>query len=320
MPEFNPSVHNPSDAQQLENNDITQEKISDITQNEMSDNSVEEQEQEESKKILGLSEEEIKDPNKIKVEISDTQTPIVILYGPPSCGKTMTLRRLTRYLLSEGYTIETERGFRPTADTHYRKMCEEFDQIINSDYAASSTSLISFMLVKVYKNGRCLCQILEAPGEYYFVKSYPNAPYPFYFHTIKNSPNRKVWAIMVEPDWEDPQDRKNYVSRIHKLKSQIHPTDKVVFMYNKIDKTQFVVSPGVVRMGETIQRVKQDYPNMFVPFKNTNPITKLWKEYDCSFIPFQTGDYVKTSDGSMVFSEGPYEYPRQLWNELKKQI
>lgn len=268
----------------------------------------------------GLSEEELLDPNKIKVNIIDDKSPIIILYGPPACGKTMTLARLTRYLQSEGYTVEPERGFRPTADRHYKKMCEEFDQMMNSDDAASSTSLISFMLVKVYKNARCLCQILEAPGEFYFTKDAPNAPYPYYFQTIKSTKNRKVWTIIVEPDWEDLQDRKNYVTRIQKLKSQIRTTDKVVFVYNKIDLTPFVLSPGNVHVGEAIQRVMQDYPNMFVPFKNTNPITKLWREYNCGFVPFQTGEYTKAADGNKRFAEGPMEYPRNLWNELIKQI
>lgn len=268
----------------------------------------------------GLSEEEQRDPNKIKVNITDDKAPIIILYGPPSCGKTMTLARLTRFLQGEGYTVEPERGFRPVADKHYKKMCEEFDQMMNSDDAANSTSLISFMLVKVYDKGRCLCQILEAPGEYYFTKDAPNAPYPYYFQTIKNTKNRKVWAVMVEPDWEDPQDRKNYVTRIQKLKSQIRPTDSVVFVYNKIDLTPYVISPGNVRVGRAIERVKQDYPGMFVQFKNTNPITKFWKEYDCSFVPFQTGEYTPAADGKLAFAEGPIEYPRNLWKEIEKQI
>lgn len=268
----------------------------------------------------GLSKEELKDPNKIKVNITDDKAPIVILYGPPSCGKTMTLARLTRYLQMEGYTVEPERGFRPTADKHYKKMCEDFDLMMNSDDAANSTSLISFMLVKVYKNAHCLCQILEAPGEYYFTKNDPNAPYPYYFQTIKNTKNRKVWAVMVEPDWEDPQDRKNYVTRIQNLKRQIRSTDKVVFIYNKIDKTPYVISPGSVRIGEAIERVKQDYPGIFAQFKNSNPITKLWKEYDCSFVPFQTGEYTMAADGKQSFAEGPMEYPRNLWEEIRKQI
>lgn len=269
----------------------------------------------------GLTAEELRDPNKIKVNISDSNAPIIILYGPPSCGKTMTLVRLTRFLQSSGYVVEPERGFRPTADTHYKSMCDGFNEMMNSDDAATSTNNISFMLVKVYnKQGRCLCQILEAPGEYYFTKDNPNAPYPYYFQTIKNSGNRKVWSIIVEPDWEDPQDRKNYVTRIHKLKTQIRPKDKVVFVYNKIDLTQFVRTPGNVNISEAMRRVSQDYPGLFSKFENTNPISRFLKKYDCGFIPFQTGDFTPTIDGKLSFSQGPDEYARNLWNEFLKQI
>lgn len=57
--------------------------------------------------IHGLTGEEITDPNKIMVTVADTETPIVVLYGPPSCGKTMTLVRLSRYLRSKGYPCES---------------------------------------------------------------------------------------------------------------------------------------------------------------------------------------------------------------------
>ena len=269
----------------------------------------------------GLTAEELRDPNKIKVNISDPDAPIIILYGPPSWGKTMTLVRLTRFLKSSGYTVQPERGFRPAADTHYKSMCESFNEMINSDDAATSTNNISFMLVKVYsKQGKCLCQILEAPGEYYFTKGNPNAAYPYYFQTIKNSGNRKVWAIIVEPDWEDPQDRMNYVTRIHKLKSQIRAKDKVVFVYNKIDLTPFVCTPGNVNTSEAARRVSQDYPGLFSKFENTHPITRFWRKFDCGFVPFQTGDFTPTSDGKLSFSEGPVEYARNLWNVFLKQI
>ena len=42
----------------------------------------------------GLSVEELRDPNKISVTIADKDAPIVVLFGPPACGKTMTLVRL----------------------------------------------------------------------------------------------------------------------------------------------------------------------------------------------------------------------------------
>ena len=53
--------------------------------------------------VLGLTNEETKDPNEISITIADQKTPIVVLFGPPSCGKTMTLVRLTRYLRTIGF-------------------------------------------------------------------------------------------------------------------------------------------------------------------------------------------------------------------------
>ena len=56
--------------------------------------------------VLGLTKEETKDPNEISITIADQNTPIVVLFGPPSCGKTMTLVRLTRYLRTIGFNVE----------------------------------------------------------------------------------------------------------------------------------------------------------------------------------------------------------------------
>lgn len=308
MPDFNPT------GQITPDKTITQPQVLPDTLNSNVETDIE-------SGTKGLTAEELKDPNEIKVTISDHDAPIVILYGPPSCGKTMTLVCLTRFLKSHGYTVQPERGFRPSADTHYKSICENFNEMVNSDDAATSTNNISFMLVKVYNTqGRCLCQILEAPGEYYFTKDNPKAEYPTYFHEIADSDTRKVWAIIVEPDWEDQEDRVNYVDRIHKLKSRICPRDKVVFVYNKIDCTNFVISPGIVNTSEAIKKVSQDYPGLFSKFENTHPITRFLRKYDCGFIPFQTGNYTPTVGGKLRFTKANDAYARNLWNEIKKQI
>lgn len=85
--------------------------------------------------VHGLSAAEMNDPNSIRVTVSDPNAPLVILFGPPACGKTMTLVRMTRFLQSEGYTVAPIRHFRPTSDTNYAKICENFDETINSDDA-----------------------------------------------------------------------------------------------------------------------------------------------------------------------------------------
>ena len=43
--------------------------------------------------------------------ILDTNTPIIILFGPPVCGKTMMLLHLTRYLECIGYRVEPDYAF-----------------------------------------------------------------------------------------------------------------------------------------------------------------------------------------------------------------
>lgn len=287
---------------------------------EVADDSAEQISAENIQGPAGLSEEEHNDPNAIKVCVSDDETPIVVLYGPPSCGKTMTLVRLTRYLVDQGYTVVPDRSFRPAADTHYKQLCDSFNQMINANSAATSTKNISFLLVKVLMDGRPVCQILEAPGEYYFHPKFPERPYPAYFHEIKNRPNRKVWAIMVEPDWQDPEPRRNYVTRISKLKAMMTPRDKVLFVYNKIDLTPYVYGVGQVKVKEAVKDVKQKYPGVFREFENKNPITKFWKKYNCEFVPFMTGSYSKTLSGGFAYTEGHHLYAQRLWEKMLEFI
>jgi len=268
----------------------------------------------------GLSSEEYNDPNSIRVTVADSNTPIVILYGPPSCGKTMTLVRMTRYLVSQGYTVVPEKTFRPTYDDNYRQLCENFNEMINSNNAATSTTNISFMLVKVLKNGKPVCQLLEAPGEYYFKPDDPNRQYPAYVHEIINSNNRKVWAVMVEPDWNDSVPRANYVTRIRNLKSMMSSRDKVLFIYNKIDLTPYVYGVGKINTAEAIKDVQNKYPNIFVPFLNLNPITKWFKKYNCEFVPFMTGNYSQKMSGGSTYTEGHQVYAQNLWNVMLKLI
>lgn len=275
--------------------------------------------------VKGLSQEELNDVSKITVNIADKTAPVVVLFGSPASGKTMTLVRLTRFLQSEGYSVSPVRSFRPNYDENYQNLCDNFNTLINSNDAAASTSRISFMLVNVVKNGRTICQLMEAPGEHYFYPEFPNEPFPRYLHKIIASENRKIWMFMVEPVHTNKRmpalpDRKNYVNKIAKLKTKMSTKDKSIFIYNKIDETQFIMGKGVVKVSSAIKDVQDNYPNIFEPFRNQNPITRFFSEYRFDFVPFMTGEFSKASDGTYAFEEGPKEYPKKLWEAIMNKV
>ncbi len=280
--------------------------------------------QQEQAANAGLSKDEVTDPNKIVVTIADSHTPLIVMFGPATCGKTMTLVRLTRYLQKRGYTIKPVSSFRPAYDKTYSDLCSNFNVMINSEDAAKSTNKISFMLVQVHYQGKPICQILESPGEYYFRPDDPNAKFPKFVNAIINSNNRKIWAIMVEPDNTnekmDVEARRNYVGKIHSLKSKLKPQDKVMFVFNKVDETPYVISPGNIKYNFLFQYTMDHYPNIFVPFKNVNPLTKWFKPNNFDYIAFQTGDFNETSGGGSSFQEGNDVYPQKLWNLIMKRV
>lgn len=124
--------------------------------------------------------------------------------------------------------------------------------------------------------------------------------------------------FVEEPNWLDKADRQGYAAKIKKLQTKIKRQDKVVFLFNKIDKTEFVLGGGHINTPEAIKSIKNQYEGIFEPFRNENPITRFFSEYRCEFVPFSTGDYSPKVDGGMVFEPGDDVYPRRLWNTILK--
>lgn len=277
----------------------------------------------------GLTQDEIRDPNQVEVTISDQRVPIIVLFGPGKCGKTMTQIRLARYLHEKGYTINPVRDFRPSRDTNYQYNCDHFSDFVTSDDAAPGNDTLSFMLLEVLDNrGNRICQILEAPGEHYHSLQNPQASFPSYINKLIASPVRKIWCITLEPNWIPAANCQQYnlaqyVEKIKSLKSKISTRDKVVFVYNKIDVTGLMLNQEQVNMSRMVKDVTDHFPGVFESFRNTNPITSLWRRYDCELVPFTTGTYNEYRDGVETrthYTVGSAAFPAKLWNKLSKYI
>lgn len=279
--------------------------------------------------ILGLSEKETKDPNEIIVTVSDP-SPVVVLFGAKTSGKTMALIRLTRYLEKQGYKVMPDNIFRPAYDAHYKKICREYPELCHSQYAPDGNNIISFMLVKILdSSGRPVCQLLEAPGEHYFDEKDPQKPYPTYITNIMQLPNKRVWMFIVEqggfndvnnPAMSDQDMRDMYVQRIHNMPAHLR-RDKVIFTCHKVDMhPEVFLGNGMPNKKQIFKNIKNNYPGIFTPFENKNPITRLFKKYNFQFVPFSAGAFTKTESGRQIYNAGGDVYPRLLWKAILKTV
>lgn len=273
--------------------------------------------------IPGLNEEEIQDPNKIHVTIPDTSTPIVVLFGSPSCGKTLALFRLVRFLEKNGYTAAPERVFRPTHDKHYQKMCDEFQKNVYSAKAPEGNDSISFMLVKILDNhGHPICQILEAPGEHYFLTKNPTREFPLYIKEIISTPNRKTWVFFCEQDWGDDQDQRTaYALKIQSMQFQINQIGKpgkIVFLFNKADKFPHQYNnAGFPNADVFFRNISNQYPGIFDRYRNSGFSSFLFGQNKFKAIPYSVGSFTKADDGTKTWTLGNDWYCEQFWKAIR---
>lgn len=269
------------------------------------------------------SAEEIEDPNNIVVNI-EPGYPIVILFGARTSGKTMVLIRLTRFLESKGYKVEPYRIFRGSQDRNYRRMCDNFRNLCYDQYAASGTHTMNFMLLKILdKTGRPICQILEAPGEHFFDVDKPNAQFPTYLlQIIQNTSLRRVWCFLVQKDWEekDPSSRIKYSNKVREI--QRTDMDSAIFVCTQVDKYKNAIVNGIPNVQQFYIDIQNTYDNgsIFENWRNTNPITKIFKPNLFQFVPFSSGAFSNTESGRQVYIPGNDIYPALLWKSILKSI
>ncbi len=259
------------------------------------------------------------------IKIGDKKAPIVMLFGPPTSGKSMTLVRLARYLRKLGYTVKADTTFK--SDDTYKERCDKFHKNLNSKEALDGNALNEFLMVKIINHGTTVCQILEAPGEHYFNPKKPDKISvrnfrPYLTQIIRNLPNRKIWVFITEAEWNVHASVKDsYVGRIRNCKHQLlRNSDRVVILYNKVDQKEELFENGHLHISSAEKAMKDEYEGLSIVFKNPNPITSLWRPNNYRFVPFCTGYYTKQVGGKPKYNESEEMYPKLLWDQLMKCI
>ena len=257
------------------------------------------------------------------IKIGDKKAPIVMLFGPPTSGKSMTLVRLARYLRKFGYTVKADTTFK--SDDTYKERCDKFHKNLNSKEALDGNALNEFLMVKIINHGTTVCQILEAPGEHYFNPKKPDEISarnfrPYLTQIIRNLPNRKIWVFITEAEWNVHASVKDsYVGRIRNCKHQLlRNSDRVVILYNKVDQKEELFENGHLHISSAEKAMKDEYEGLSIVFKNPNPITSLWRPNNYRFVPFCTGYYTKQVGGKPKYNESEEMYPKLLWEQLVK--
>lgn len=261
------------------------------------------------------------------IRIGDSSAPVIILFGSPASGKSMTLVRLARYLRKKGLTVKADRTFK--AGVAYIDLCNQFENHLNTRTALPSTKDDEFLMVKIYENGRLITHILEAPGEHFFKPLSQNDIHvsgqlnmrPYLTKIIDQIPNRRIWTFLLQAQW--PVDGKNYdafVDTVRTCKDRfIQPADRTVLLYNQVDVLSHLFKNAKVMSKPAEHAMKSEYTGIDIIFKNTNPITSLWKDYTYFFVPFSTGTYTM-ENGEKVYTESNDYFPMTLWETLKKCI
>lgn len=275
--------------------------------------------------VIPLTSTEVKrvsNPDSIHVEISSKKLPVVLLFGPRSGGKTMVLVRLARYLKKNGYTVEPVRDFRPSDSDEYEAVCSEFRRNINSQTAAASTHNMNFMLIKVSKDGRPICQFLEAPGEHYFDEKEPTRAFPPYIHALLNLNMPRIWIFFLEKDWKDLGVKRDYADKISSMMNLLSNKDRIVLLYPKADKYVDLYERGLPKINLFFNNIKEDYESIFNRLSKPSLFT-LFKDSsrDFEFVVFSSGVFsMRCDDGLQTFTESNDMYPAKLWNAILKSL
>lgn len=263
--------------------------------------------------------------------IVNTNVPVVVFVGPPSSGKSMILVRLAKYLRSQGYTTETDRTFLNTPE--YQEWCDEFEEKLDTNIALQGT--VRYLLVKVFKSGREVAKLLEAPGEDYYttdtakIKAGKNRRVEPYLSTIMTSNNPKSYVVLLDLDSDvcfrnDSHHRGSYSQR---FLNYFYPNidkkrDRIVLLYNKIDVTHFGTINGCTDLKGAKDDAKMYYPDLFASMR-VQSLGGFITSDNFVFKTFCTGMFSKLFDDKgneyQTYNVAQDIYPKELWKEITRR-
>lgn len=261
--------------------------------------------------------------------IVDRTVPVVVFVGPPSSGKSMILVRLAKYLRDQGYTIDTDPTFLNTKE--YRTGCREFLKKLDENVALEGT--VKFLLVNVYdRTGRIIAKLLEAPGEDFYttdagmIGTGKNDNVEAYLATIMTSTNPKSYVVLLDLDSgisfrNDGYHRNSYMQRFLRyfLPAINLKRDRIVLLYNKIDRTMFGNIHGCQNPKGARQDAETYYGLLFARLKGG-----LFNIEQFAFKTFCTGMFSRQvnnwGEEEQIYNVADDSYPRDLWKEITRKF
>jgi hypothetical protein len=240
--------------------------------------------------------------------------PLVVFFGPRAIGKTVTLLRLCTYLRRQ-YQISPDQNFR--IDDAYAATITAFDAMFQSmQFAPDATGDVNFLLLDVTEGGR-FCQILESPGEHFFDRSKPNAPYPNYMNKILADDYQKIFVFFFEIGmFRSDDDLRNYSDKIGRLiRDKISAKrDQVIIVCNKCDLHPHF--QGGMPIVSEYKKAIYDHPS----FRGLREALKNSGFRHVPFVAFSSGAFNDDGHGQLAFAPSPEHYPKNLWKQIYESI
>lgn len=288
-----------------------------------------------------ILDEPILDLNQTYFDYKYENIPLIVFFGAKRSGKKMTLIRLSRYLIENGYGVEfisnwiqlkdneydvdTDESFYSNIYfTKYKAFCDEFERNIYKDVASDLPYYLNYfgLLVKVSKNGKDICQILKVPGIHCF-DAEKDLDFPTHIQEIINNSLPKTWVIFVEKNWENELIRARYYNKVFNLFNLMNPKDKVILLCNKVDKHPIHFDRGKPKVNYFLKEIKEQYPAIFVKKRKQQGFFSLLSSLftqSYEFVVFSAGTFTKREGVGQTYIPSNEFYPDKLWKKILKSI